>query len=154
MLDVPEFIDRAQRIYGYANFVNDAGGSLCELDDERVEATLAQHSVILYIEASAADVAELIRRAIADPKPMFYRESFLDEQLAMFMKEGALEYAALIEPDEFVRWVFPRLFHARVPRYAALAAEHGYVIRCQDIATVQTETEFLELVSAALDRGR
>jgi shikimate kinase len=152
MLDVPEFIARAQRIYGYANFVNDAGGSLCELDDERVIETLAQHSIILYIEASAADEAELIRRAIADPKPMFYRESFLDEQLAVFMKERALEYAALIDPDQFVRWVFPRLFHARVPRYAALAGGHGYVIRCQDMAAVQTETDFLKLVSAALDR--
>src|SRR4030066_368564 len=32
MKDVPEFIRKAQEIYGYKNFVNDAGGRLGELD--------------------------------------------------------------------------------------------------------------------------
>lgn len=33
MRDVPEFIRKAQLIYGYSHFVNDVGGSLCELDE-------------------------------------------------------------------------------------------------------------------------
>ena len=33
MKDVPEYIRKAHEIYGYRNFVNDVGGSLCELDD-------------------------------------------------------------------------------------------------------------------------
>ena len=33
MRDVPEFIHKAQEIYGYQHFVNDVGGSLCELDE-------------------------------------------------------------------------------------------------------------------------
>ncbi|MBE8190018.1 MAG: ATPase, partial [Candidatus Thioglobus sp.] len=47
MLDVPEFIKTTEH-----NFINDAGGSLCELDDEKVYKTLADHSLILYIRAS------------------------------------------------------------------------------------------------------
>ena len=34
MRDVAEFIGKAQEIYGYDHFINDAGGSLVELDDE------------------------------------------------------------------------------------------------------------------------
>ena len=33
MKDVPEFIKRSHDVYGYSKFINDAGGSLCELDD-------------------------------------------------------------------------------------------------------------------------
>src|SRR6188472_3452497 len=41
MRDVAGFIEKAQQIYGYDHFINDAGGSLCELDDEQTEQTLA-----------------------------------------------------------------------------------------------------------------
>ena len=33
MRDVAPFIEKAERIYGYKHFVNDAGGSICELGD-------------------------------------------------------------------------------------------------------------------------
>jgi len=33
MQDVPAFLDKARHIYGYSHFVNDVGGSLCELDE-------------------------------------------------------------------------------------------------------------------------
>ena len=33
MNDVPEYIRKAGEVYGYDHFVNDAGGSLCELGD-------------------------------------------------------------------------------------------------------------------------
>ncbi|MEN8260768.1 MAG: ATPase, partial [Pseudomonadota bacterium] len=32
MKDVPVFIHKAEDIYGYRHFINDAGGSVCELD--------------------------------------------------------------------------------------------------------------------------
>jgi len=34
MRDVGEFIEKAHTIYGYDHFINDAGGSVVELDDE------------------------------------------------------------------------------------------------------------------------
>ena len=34
MRDVAAFIEKAQEIYGYDHFINDAGGSLCEINDE------------------------------------------------------------------------------------------------------------------------
>ena len=151
--DVPQFIRKAQDIYGYQHFVNDAGGSLCELDDQGVLDVLDAHTLILYIKASEDDERELIRRAEADPKPLYYREAFLDEQLAEYMRERGLDYVALIDPDDFVRWVFPRLFYARIPRYEAIAARYGYTVTTEEVAKVQSETDFLALIERAVARG-
>ena len=152
MRDVPEFIRKAEEIYGYQHFINDAGGSVCELDDPLTINTLAEHTLILYLQATKSDEQELIRRAEAAPKPLYYRETFLDEQLATYLQERALPYVALIEPDDFVRWMFPRLFYSRIPRYEAIAAEHGYTLTTKELAQAQDEAGFMRLIESALER--
>lgn len=151
--DVPHFVEKAQTIYGYRNFINDAGGSVCELDDPEVMRVLDAQTVLLYIKASEHDEQELIRRAVADPKPLYYREAFLDEQLGAYMSERRLEYVAQIEPDDFVRWVFPRLFYSRIPRYEAMAADYGYTVTTEEVWAVRTEQDFVELVARAIERS-
>lgn len=152
MRDVPDFIRKAQTIYGYNHFINDAGGSVCELDDDETLQTLAKHTVIIYIQATEQDEKALIARAERAPKPLYYREAFLDEQLAIYMEEQALSYVAQIEPDDFVRWIFSRLFYSRIPRYQAIAEQYAYTITTTDLAQVQTEQEFLALIEQALER--
>jgi hypothetical protein len=152
MRDVPDFIHKARTIYGYNHFINDAGGSLCELDDEVTLQTLADHSLLIYIEASQEDEIELIRRAVADPKPLYYREAFLDEQLALYQQQHQLGYVALIDPDDFVRWMFPRLFASRLPRYKAIAQRYGYTISSRELAAVTDESQFIDLIATALAR--
>jgi hypothetical protein len=152
MKDVPKFIRKAHELYGYRHFINDAGGSLCELDDVEVLDVLAQNTLILYIKATEKDEQELIHRAEEDPKPMYYRDAFLDEHLAVYLRERGLSYVAEIEPDEFVRWMFPRLFHARVPRYQAIADKYGYTITTEELTTAKDEASFLRVVEKALDR--
>jgi len=153
MRDVPAFIRKAREIYGYRHFVNDAGGSLCELDDPEVLDILDRHTLIVYIRATAEDEQELIRRAEAEPKPLYYREAFLDEQLAVYMQQRGLDYVALIDPDDFVRWVFPRLFYARIPRYEAIARRHGCTVTTRELEGVRDEPDFLELVASKLEGG-
>ncbi len=152
MKDVPEFIRKSEEIYGYRHFVNDAGGSLCELDDPAVMKILADHTLILYIKATDKDEQELIRRAEEDPKPLYYREAFLDEQLAVYLKEKNLSFVAQVDPDDFVRWTFPRLFRSRVPRYEAIAREHGYTVSSDELREARDEASFLRLVERALER--
>lgn len=154
MKDVPEFIDKANYIFGYDHFINDAGGSLCELDGSEVIETLAKHTLILYIKTSKDDEKELIKRAEESPKPLYYRDAFLDEQLSIYMSEKKLRFVALIEPDDFARWVFPRLFYSRVPRYEEIAKEHGYVVTTKDVANVKNEADFLALVEKILKKGK
>ncbi len=152
MEDVPEFIFKAKAIYGYNKFVNDAGGSLCELDDPRMMETLAKHSLILYVRATKDDEKAVIARAESDPKPLYYREEFLDEQLAVYLAERGLPFAALIDPDDFVRWVFPRLFYARIPRYERIAEDYGYTVTTDELAEVTDEAGFNRLVESAIAR--
>lgn len=154
MKDVPEFIEKAHYIFGYDHFINDAGGSLCELDDAEVIETLAAHTLILYIKASKEDERELIRRAEEAPKPLYYREAFLDEQLAAYMQEKGLRFVALIEPDDFARWVFPRLFYSRIPRYEEIAEKYGYILTTREVEAVNSEDDFLALVGKVLKRGK
>jgi len=150
--DVPEFIQKAQEVYGYQHFVNDAGGSVCELEDPEVLRVLADNTLILYIQATKKNEKELIRRAEEDPKPLYYREAFLDEQLAIYLQEHGLDYVAQIHPDEFVRWMFPRLFYSRIPRYQAIAKQYGYTITSDDLAKVRDEADFLRLVEDVIEK--
>ncbi|MGH8547342.1 MAG: ATPase [Methylococcales bacterium] len=150
MLDVPEFIRKAEQIYGYKHFVNDAGGSLCELDCPEVIESLAEHTIIIYLKASAELEKTLIQRTREKPKPLYYRESFLDQNLELFMREQGIASPDMIPPDDFVSWVFPRLFSSRLPRYERIADEFGYVIDAGDIANVKSEQNFLDLVADAM----
>ena len=153
MLDVPEFIRKTHEIYGYDHFVNDAGGSLCEMDDERVIETLAAHTLILYIQVTDAEEEQkLIDRAVSDPKPLYYRPAFLQEQLALFLQESGLQYAAEIDPNAFGRWVFPRLFRSRLPRYDAIAGPHGYTVTSREVTQVRDEQDFMALLETAIAR--
>lgn len=150
MLDVPEFIAKAHEIYGYQHFVNDSAGSLCELDDPSALEVLAEHTLIIYIEATAENGRQLLARAEADPKPLYYRPAFLDEQLAVYLTEKGLTDVADIAPDDFVLWMFPRLFAARVPRYEAIARQYGYTIRADVLAAAHSEAAFLACIGDAL----
>ena len=152
MKDIPEFIEKSRQIYGYDHFINDVGGSICEIEDEEVTRILHQHTLILYIKASKENEQELIKRAETDPKPLYYREEFLDEQLAVYKKEKNIEYVAMIDPDDFVRWIFPKLFHARIPRYEAIAKNYGYTVTTKELYQVRDEQDFLELLTTAVRR--
>lgn len=152
MYDVPEFISKAQDIYGYPHFVNDVGGSLCELDEPGVIDVLAQHTLILYIQVTdQQEENKLISRAQSAPKPLYYRPDFLQEQLAIYLKDNKLQFAAQMNPDDFTRWVFPRLFHSRIPRYEKIA-EQGYTVTSQEVAQVRDEKDFLLLLETAIAR--
>jgi len=151
MRDVAEFIVKAQQIYGYDHFINDAGGSLVELNDEQTEKTLAENTLILYLKADEDMERELVRRAVSDPKPLYYNEKFLDQKLAEYVAEAELESPDKIVPDEFVRWIFPSLVAHRRPKYEALAKRHGYTLNARLAGGITNERDFLDLVSHALD---
>jgi hypothetical protein len=150
MNDVPDFIHKADDIYGYKHFINDAGGSVCELDDPEVLENLAKNTLIIYIKIPPALEQTIIERAKTDPKPLYYREAFLDEKLAEFLALKNYSSTEIMPPDEFVTWVFPELFKSRLPRYQAIADQYGYTVDADDIAQVKTEADFIALVADAL----
>jgi hypothetical protein len=150
MNDVPDFIHKADDIYGYKHFINDAGGSVCELDDVEVLENLAKNTLIIYINIPPALEETIIERAKTDPKPLYYREAFLDEKLSEFLALKNYSSTEVMPPDEFVTWVFPELFKSRKPRYQAIADQYGYTIDANDATLVKNEADFIALIADAL----
>lgn len=154
MRDVPSFIQKAGEVYGYNHFINDVGGSLCELDEPKILDLLAEHSLILYIEVTTeAEEQQLISRAQSDPKPLYYRPAFLAEQVPQYCKAFGLQTVDAAEPDHFTRWVFPHLFHSRQPRYEAIARQYGYTVQSAEVARLRDERDFNELIATAIARS-
>ncbi|MDR2364669.1 MAG: hypothetical protein LBD68_02280 [Zoogloeaceae bacterium] len=157
MLDVPAFIQKAWNVYGYSHFINDVGGSLCDLEAPGVIELLAEHTLMLYIQAAAPEEeATLIQRARHDPKPLYYRPAFLAEYLPRYRAERGLEDAPDTfdaDPDDFTRWIFPHLFRSRIPRYEAIARPHGYTVTAREVGQTRDERDFVALLETAIGRS-
>ena len=52
---------------------------------------------------------------------------------AHYLRERGHGFVAEVVPDDFVRWMFPRLFYSRLPRYQAIADRYGYTLAGQGI---------------------
>ena len=150
LLDVPEFIGKSQQ-QGFNHFINDAGGSLCELGDSNVYQTLAEHTLIIYIRANKNNQSALIKRAQTHPKPLYYQHHFLQLQLDIYLQEKQLTYVAQIDPDAFVRWIFPHLLKHRIPKYESIAKQYGYTIDSEDLYQCTNTDEVFELIDGVLD---
>ncbi|SMX22301.1 ATPase [Boseongicola aestuarii] len=154
MLDTAHFIDRAQSLYGYDNFVCDTSGSICEIVDpsdktDPVLSSLAENVLMIWIEGSDAHTSELVRRFDRAPKPMCYNAGFLTDAWASYLLETDLPEDK-VDPDAFVRWTYARALAHRQPRYRAMAENWGITLKADDIARVKTETDFTDLVAKAL----
>jgi hypothetical protein len=151
MYDVPEFIHKAEDIYGYAHFLNDSGGSLCEVGDEALFEQLGRDTLFVYLRAPEEMQADLVTRAQSHPKPLYYQPDFLDASLAEFLDERGLRAVEDINPPEFARWVFPRLVAHRLPRYQRLADLYGITIDARVAAEVKNEAALIDLICDTLD---
>ena len=149
MYEVPHFINQSLKD-GYAHFINDAGGSLCELEDRKLYQLLAEKTLIIYIKTSKENERLLIDRAKSQPKPMYYNPKFFEEALHSYLKENSLAYAAQINPNAFVSWVFPKLVADRLKKYSALADEYGCTIESDALHKCSSAKDVLNLISSAL----
>jgi hypothetical protein len=155
LLDVPEFIERAQALYGYDDFICDTGGSLIEVIDpddahHPVIRELTQNTALLYIRGTDADAEQLVARFRENPKPMYYRPEFLLAKWAEYKDLAGLEADYDVDPAGFGAWGFEALLHDRLPRYQALADNFGYAVSASDLATVRDGADFLELMAMAI----
>ena len=150
MYDVREFIQKTRDLYGYPYFINDAGGSLCELNEPEVIRQLAQDTLIVYLKPSELLLDQIVERSLRHPKPMYYQDRFLDEVLPQYLEEKSLKSSREIVPEKFFAWMFPRLVEHRLPLYQAIADEYGVVVEADRIDSIGGEEDFIELVCEAL----
>ncbi len=149
MYEVPEFISKSQA-KGFSHFINDAGGSLCELEDSNLFKLLSDNTLVVYIKTSKENERVLIERAKENPKPVYYNPVFFERSVKAFLSENNLEYAAQISPDSFVSWVFPKLIEDRLVKYSSLAGKYGCTIKSDDLHNCKSSNDVLNLISSAL----
>ena len=154
---MPPFIGKARDIYQYQNFVCDSGGSLCEIvdpsnADDPVLTCLSAHTLLLYIEGTPEHTRMLVERFRKSPKPMYYQPEFLDRKWAEYKSLNAIAHDDDVDPDGFAVWGFEQLLHHRVPLYRKIAENFGYVVRMRDIPAIQTEAQFIDLVSSVIEQ--
>ena len=149
MYEVPDFIEQS-KAKGFVNFINDAGGSLCEIGDEKLYSLLSNKTLIIYIKTSKKHEQTLIERAKSQPKPVYYHPDFFAAALADFLKENNLDYTAQISPDEFVSWVFPRLIKDRLTKYQIIADKYGCTIESDNLHGCESAKDVISLISKAL----
>jgi len=151
MLDVGEFIRKSYTIYGYENFVNDSSGSVCELGKDEVLRHLAEHTLIVYLEADEQLEDTVIKRQESNPKPLYYEPEFLDSKLGEYLQLHGYGSEQDIEPDDFVRWIFPHLVKNRKAKYESIADNYGYTMSASRIGDICDVQDFIELVCESLD---
>jgi hypothetical protein len=157
MLDLPYFVERANELYGYNNFIADTGGSLIEVvdpnnPDDPVIKTLTGSTALLYIRGTGKDTKELVRRFKKSPKPIYYPPQFLVEKWAEYKLINGILDDGDVDPSGFGIWGFEALLQDRLPRYQALADNFGYVVEASDLAMVRDGDEFIDLVAAAIEQ--
>ncbi len=132
MLDVPDFLAKARGLYRCQNFVNDASGSLCEIEDLYCKIVefgapslfeqLTRQTLLVYVELTPEQRQVIIQRAKDYPKPLYYYPPLLSELTA-----GMPEQAELSGREIARNWV-GRLIEDRAERYRAIAQRWGLII--------------------------
>ena len=155
--DVPDFIRRAREVYQYEHFICDSGGSLCEVVDpddanDPVLKTLAANTLLLYIEGTPEHTAMLVDRFRKYPKPMYYQPAFLDAKWAEYKDVNKIRNDDDVDPDGFAVWGFEQLLHHRIPLYAKIAKNFGYMVRMRDVPTVTSDEDFVRLIFRTIDQ--
>ncbi|MGH1465352.1 MAG: ATPase [Cognatishimia sp.] len=156
LLDTQHFIERAQSLYGYDNFVCDTGGSICEVVDpsnpnDPVLKSLAENTLMVWIKGTDSHTEELIRRFDKAPKPMYYQPEFLQSRWDSYLSENSVTEND-VNPNAFVRWAYTQAMAHRQPRYQAMS-NWGITVDAKDIAQVTTPSEFEDVIADALEHS-
>ena len=81
---------------------------------------------------------------------MYYNPVFFEGAMNAYLLENSLEYAAQINPDDFVGWVFPKLIEDRLIKYSDFASKYGCTIKSDDLYHCKSSNDVLSLISGAL----
>ncbi len=152
--DTALFAAKAAQIYGYAHFVADSSGSLCEVVDpddpqDPVLPTLSATALPVWIEGADSHIDVLADRFSRAPKPMYYEEGFLRQIWAQYTDIHGVA-AGSVDPDHFIRWGYRQLLNRRLPIYRKMAENWGLAVPADAMAAVRDPHDFVALVAERL----
>jgi len=155
--DTQHFVERAENLYGYKNFICDTGGSICEWvdpenKDDALLKSLASTTLMVWIKGSDAHTEELIKRFDMAPKPMAYQPEFLVKTWKDYLVENGTTESD-VDPDHFVRWTYRKSLEHRQPVYEGIARNWGVTVSAKDAALATTQQTFDAMIAAALENS-
>jgi hypothetical protein len=154
LIDTADFINRAQTLYGYQNFICDSSGSICEVVDpwnenDSIMKALSENLLMVWIKGTDSHTAELIRRFDNAPKPMYYQSNFLLKSWEGYQIETGLS-PDKINPNDFIRWTYSKAMAHRQPRYEQMS-NWGITIKNEELKKITSPNMFEELIANALE---
>jgi hypothetical protein len=117
-----------------------------------VLSSLAENTLLLYIEGTPEHTRMLVERFRKAPKPMYYQPQFLERKWVEYKDINGISKDEDVDPDGFAVWGFEQLLHLRIPLYKAIADNFGYTVRMRDVPSVQSEEDFTALVTTAIEK--
>jgi hypothetical protein len=155
LIDTAHFINRAQTLYGYQNFICDSSGSICEVVDpwnenDPIMKTLSENLLMVWIKGTSSHTAELVQRFDKAPKPMYYQSDFLLKSWEGYQIETGLS-PDKVDPNDFIRWTYSRAMAHRQPRYEQIS-NWGITVTNEELKKVTSPNMFEELIANALER--
>ncbi len=128
------------------SFIHDSTGSLCEIEDKNLIQEIGEQTLFVYLKTGEKEDKEVLKRASENPKPLFFPPAFLDDNVHEFLDEFNIAAIDEITPDDFARWVFPKLFEARKPKYQNLADLYGVTIPSSEFKDLKSSDEFNKII--------
>lgn len=127
--------------------VNDTTGSFCELARDDIYDHVGENSLVVYIKANAEEEKTVLQRAQDYPKPMFFPPNDLESWVEEYRMLQGVSSPDEFAPNDFAKWIFPKLFETRLPKYQALADQYGVTIESDTLRDIKTADEFLKIIS-------
>ena len=157
LTDTGHFINRAQSLYNYDNFICDTGGSICEVVDpddknDPVLQHLSQNLLLVWIKGTDDHADQLIRRFNDDPKPMYYPPEIMRDMWQNYLAEKNVSVDK-VDPNDFIRWGYAKALQHRQPRYQSMADNWGISIDAADVARLKTADDFTALIGRAIEQA-
>ncbi len=132
------------------HFVHDSTGSLCEVTEDALIHQVGEKTLFVYLKTDAEAEKQVLKRAYEYPKPLFFPPMFLLAMIDEYLALNGLCCAEEMVPDDFSRWVFPKLFAARKPKYQRLADLYGVSIAASVFQDLKSDRQFVEIVAEHL----
>ncbi|MGH1456913.1 MAG: hypothetical protein ACRBDI_09045 [Alphaproteobacteria bacterium] len=134
-----------------SHFIHDSTGSLCEIMDDDLIGDLGEKTLFVYLKADEDAEQTVLQRAQDYPKPLFFPPSHFQGWLHEYIELYSIDGVEAVDPNNFSRWVFPKLFESRKPKYQALADQYGVTIPSKEFYVMKNSDDFITIIAEYLE---
>ncbi len=132
----------------------DTSGSICELvnpldENDKILTSLSKNFLIICLEAPDTMYQVLIDRFLAEPKPMYYEENFLQSIWQRF-RDDTSPIGNEINPDDFMIYGFKALIKRRKAIFETISKNWGISLNFEHLRKVKCASDLIGAIECAI----